>query len=532
MTMKGLRLTLTDALAAALLTAYVVCRLRGGGMEADARLYGILVTALIYVTLRCVFHNSSTLAQAVMLVAYAVWGCREAILGMLQLAGKRASENALFTLTGSFPNPGPLGGFLAVFLAMCISWLAMKHDGWRPMRLLMGASVAVCTPVLLLSGSRAALLALACGLLGASAFIPRWRHFIGRHLLLLSLLAVLAGAGAYALKRGSADSRFITARISLRAMSANGLHGAGLGRFGRAYADAQARFFEARASSGVTVPAATARRAACPEFAFNEFLHAGVEAGPATMLLMLALFASALVNLYRKQSFMFSGMTALLLFVLLSYPFSLWQFRPVLAALLAGGATSEERAVSGHAGTVTAFVALASLFTLVVLQTPWHKAKLEARQQFESLEFAFQNGSYENAVRECEKLWPYLQDDPKYLFEYGQALSKSGLYERSDSVLEMGTRISADPMFWNVMGRNSQERGLYDEARIRYRHAYLMLPDRLYPLCLLARLSHEEGDSQTFLRLAAEINRFHPKVESDLTKSLRHEIQDLLSTYE
>jgi hypothetical protein len=51
-----------------------------------------------------------------------------------------------------------------------------------------------------------------------------------------------------------------------------------------------------------------------------------------------------------------------------------------------------------------------------------------------------------------------------------------------------------------------------------------MIPNRLYPLSLLAKLYHENGDTTLFLHLSNAINSFVPKVESELTKELREEI--------
>ena len=58
-----------------------------------------------------------------------------------------------------------------------------------------------------------------------------------------------------------------------------------------------------------------------------------------------------------------------------------------------------------------------------------------------------------------------------------------------------------------------------------------MVPNRLYPLNLLAKLYHAEGDTVRFLDMADNVELFVPKVESVNTERLRSEIRELKSCY-
>ena len=113
------------------------------------------------------------------------------------------------------------------------------------------------------------------------------------------------------------------------------------------------------------------------------------------------------------------------------------------------------------------------------------------------------------------------------MFAFGQSLNKCGEYAKSDSILEMGAAISSDPMFWNVMGNNAKALQQYDRAEECYLRAFNMLPNRLYPLTLLAELYYATGDSCAFIRMKDIVNNFKPKVESVQTEKLREEINSL-----
>lgn len=115
------------------------------------------------------------------------------------------------------------------------------------------------------------------------------------------------------------------------------------------------------------------------------------------------------------------------------------------------------------------------------------------------------------------------------LFSFGRFINQTGNFELSDSVLMVGAERSNDPMFWNVMGNNSLALGKYLEAEQRYRYAFSMVPNRLYPLCLLAKLYYAQGDTARFTEMAYTIRCFKAKVESQNTAVLRDEIAVLES---
>ncbi len=54
-------------------------------------------------------------------------GLIEAVWGMQQLHGHAYSNHSLFRLTGSFFNPGPYCGYLAVILSVCL-WTALRFQ--------------------------------------------------------------------------------------------------------------------------------------------------------------------------------------------------------------------------------------------------------------------------------------------------------------------------------------------------------------------------------------------------------------------
>ena len=88
---------------------------------------------------------------------------------------------------------------------------------------------------------------------------------------------------------------------------------------------------------------------------------------------------------------------------------------------------------------------------------------------------------FEETVDHYRDLYPFLKDQPKFLFEYGQCLSKTGQYEEGIRILTEGTRLSADPMFYNIMGKDAEALKHFGQAEACFKQASYMVPHRLYP---------------------------------------------------
>jgi tetratricopeptide (TPR) repeat protein len=88
-------------------------------------------------------------------------------------------------------------------------------------------------------------------------------------------------------------------------------------------------------------------------------------------------------------------------------------------------------------------------------------------------------------------------------------------------------QISCDPMLYNVMGKNCQALKDYEQAEQSFNKAANLVPNRLYPHYLLAKLYHEMGladkaEQETNIVLAKP-----PKVESMAVKEMREELGEL-----
>ena len=261
----------------------------------------------------------------------------------------------------------------------------------------------------------------------------------------------------------------------------------------------------------------------------DEYLRIGVEAGPIAMLLFVTVIMLAIIRLLKQKSPFAYGLITFSVFAFFSYPLYIFDFQLILAVFLAFAAISEGKGnIVSTSICVVSFLLLSLLFAT---QNSANKSRCLAKAKWAKTEDWYKKGYFNYAVEDGDSLISNLQHDFIFLYEYGTSLNKEKNYSKSDSVLMLGSSICSNPIFWIEMGNNSLARGNYREAEERYRYAFLTVPNRLRPLCLLAKLYDNECDTMKFLNIAKQIDEFKPKIESETTKKLRNEINDIKNKY-
>ncbi len=282
--------------------------------------------------------------------------------------------------------------------------------------------------------------------------------------------------------------------------------GVGLGKMGAAIGEVQAEFYSAN-----NVDQALIDRADVPFYAFNEYIQIGVESGVLGLILFLALMVVVLMRAYRnKQYGVMGALVSLGVFAFFSYPFSVLPFLIVLVTLLALGQVGQADETVYQASKVipvnpfaviskrqllrslpVSLVCMGVIVGCLVNRYP----TLQAWRDWKDGKMLINAHLFEDAAASMKPLYPYLNDQPEFLFDYAQSLSKAGRFEESNQVLERCMAFSGDPMLYNVYGKNLAALHRYEEAKSAYEQAYNRVPNRLYPLYLLARLYVEVGDT-------------------------------------
>lgn len=495
--------------------------------------------------------SSYSFLRLFFMVCLMATGLLEALWGFAQLYGYAASNHPLFRLTGSFFNPGPYSGYLAVILPLCFGLLLrtgrLRRKGeeavYRSQAGRLAARLYLFSWICLLpvgcilpSGmSRSAWLAALAGC-GWVYWAERvgwkksagWVHGHPLHTWLgaIALAATLSGGliFLYHFKKDSADGRILMWKITAAAILRHPLGGVGLGGFPAAYAEEQAAYFADTATS-----VEEQRVAGCPEYAFNEYLQIALEEGMPGLGVFAAWLGCCFRNGLRRRRYALCGsLIALAVFAFSSYPLQLpsfWMMGVILCSCTLRGAKAPKAGRWRWRPAALCTIAGLSLWmgwkgnSLATDYRKWAVARM-----------LYQNRAYEKAAISYRELFPLFQHKPDFLFEGAQCLRKTGSETEAIGWLQRAVRLSADPMLYDVMALNEQALGRYAEAERHLRYAIAILPDRIYPYYLLAKLYAEPAFFQPAKRReAARVVMWRkPKVENTAIREMREEVKEYI----
>ena len=504
----GVRLSMTD-ICLCLWYVYVVSSaLTSTDYPCYHTVSGATYMLSLYLALRIVFTASHIGGKYVMW-GIIMWSVYELGYGVMQLV-EGSSNHYLYPMTGTFLNPGPYSASLAIALVLLCQYLKETGDG---IVIYKGVTsrhavelLTMCFVVILPSTwSRAALFSVAFCLV-----LIYW-DVIRRRIWWFAGAGVVACVVMYIAKSGSAHGRLAVNYIAAHCLMDNPLTGGGIGSFFHSYAEKTAEL----SAAGL---AFDPKDIDVLEYAFNDLLLTGVEQGVVGLALCLALLLLVFRSLWNKSRALAYGLLSLLIFSLFSYPFELLPYQIVAVIIMAYSAT-DDKGVRINAAVV-------GVVSVVLALLPWDysMAKQKAEDDYRMIagitEKAFVNDYYE--------LLPLLEDNRNFLFDFGKMLSVQGRYNDSNAMLRKGTLISNDPMFYVLQGNNYKQMGLNDKAEAMYRKAYLIMPNRLYPLYKLMLLYKDNNDRKGMKAMATRVLNFQEKVKSPATREMKKEAKQII----
>ena len=454
-------------------------------------------------------------------------GAIETVWGLCQVYGYTASNHLLYALTGSFYNPGPYSGFVAMCLPVCLhEWLKRGKS--------IGGYIALVVLLLMLcvlpaGMSRSAWIAAAV----ASAYIG-WMHYkkkimagIRKHKALtvgafIALSFVLGGA--YLLKKDSADGRLLMWKVAVQAIQEKPLTGYGWDYVAGAYGAAQERYF----SKG-DYTEQEEHVAGSPEYVFNEYFQTAMAWGVPVLCVILLLVIVAMTGHHVSGNYgLFGSMLSLAVFSFSSYPFQFPLFVAAFGLLVLTGLSGWLRFFPVALLFPVGLCWCAGIYGGYVYFT--HVQEREAvKNRWQRVRMFYHSGAYSEAVESYMPFHESMKWNARYLFELGHACHKTGTHEESNRYLKEALKVSADPMILNIMGKNCQAEKRYQEAEHYLLRSVNRLPGRIYPYYLLFKLYDEmpegkyvKGRKEWAARMVLEKE---PKVQSTAIREMREEVK-------
>ena len=466
-------------------------------------------------------------------------GSIEAIWGFLQVYGWADQYHSLYRLTGSFFNPGPYSGFLAVILPVALHTLLGPKPLCRVDKIVYGLGVICLVSIILVlpaGMSRSAWVAA-----GAGCGVVVWRQKRSREYVRrgigrigrgwkrcwlggILLLGLSIGGGLYLLKKDSADGRLLVWKMDLAVMRSQPWLGVGIGRYPGALGEAQAVYFANSPADPREEYVADA-----PEYGFNEFLQLGGEYGLIGLCLFLSITGIASGGLFKRNTQQTGGvsgaLSAFLVFACFSYPLHMLPMAMLFVLLLAWSVNVGAKGVRIRrwAGQILWLPVM-----VLGLVAAWRLTEKEtAYKTWKNARAYFRQGDYQEALNRYTPLFSALSDRPAFVFEFGECQFQNAQYGNATAIFLWAAELSADPMVYNKLGKNYQALKQYDRAEKAYVQAAHMIPHRIYPLYLLALLYREMGDMEKARDMARQVIDQEPKVWSPAVEEMKTEMKQL-----
>lgn len=491
---------------------------------------------LLWFAARVIFSSSLNLKSYFVFSLIGI-GAVFAIWGLLQLHGYYKSNHALFSITGPFYNPGPYSGYIAMIIPLCLDRLLVSKGVSRYFCYL---SLFLMLSIIPAGMSRSAWLAVFVSCVWLLAMRFDWMDKIKRttkrkplatiacSLLALGILSFTFFL-LFQLKSASAAGRFFIWKNTIAAISGRPILGYGPGSFPSVYGESQAAYF---ASGNYTE--LEEHVAGSPEYAFNECLQMGIEGGLFLLILFLSFFILSMVKGMRNNEYgVCAVLSCLLVFSMFSYPFQELAFGVVAVVCLAicctkwqskgmQNVTTQRRCLIFYSFIIVIGSCGASYFLRDSknLAEQWHYANILKSENI-----------LDAAADNYDRLYDNLKHNPRFLLSYSKCLSEQENIVKAIWALDRAKMVCCDPILRNIQGCNYQLMGEYFVAEACFKEANYLIPKRIYPYYLMAKLYVDQNffDREKALEMINVVLTKSPKIYSKAIDEMRAEMTILLS---
>lgn len=466
---------------------------------------------------------------------FVILGFIESVWGIRQVYGFTYSNHSLYALTGSFYNPGPYSGYLAMIFPVCLyEWLKRKDEKKKISYYIAFVVMLLILCVLPAGMSRSAWIAVAVSsaYIGGMHYRSEIKNYIMHNrkktvgfAMIAFILGGIALGGIYQMKKDSADGRLFMWKIAIHAVCERPWTGYGWNSVPAAYGQAQEVYFAAG-----NYTATEELVAGAPEYVFNEYLQAAIAWGIPVLCIGLLIIGGSMYAGHKQGIYgLCSAILSLAVFAFSSYPLQFPAFVSALVMLVFACGIRALPLQKVWFRFVFAVLLLAGSYGCFRQYQQKRKTAEVCRQWNKSRVF-YQSGAYLQAIESYAEIYEDMKWNARYMFEYGHALHKLHQPEASNVVLKEALKVSGDPMILNIIGKNEQEMKNYESAERWLMRAVYRLPGRIYPYYLLANLYAEPDffNRDKLEKMVQTVLVKEPKVQSTAIKQMRRKAKDLL----
>lgn len=490
------------------------------------------ILLLLYIVIRCIntgYTSHLLLLFSISAIIRLIYSIHTQLHGFLP-------GIHLYQMKGGFLTTSLWGGFLSLVLTLYVGTgifgTFFRNSAFR--QYLWYCGCFLFTILLFYSDSRAAWVSTIAGIgmLLCIRYRKTIRFLFRKHristigILLLSLY--FGALFLYQHKPDSARGRLQIHRITCDMIKTRPLAGFGTGGFSQHYMDYQAAYFKTHPN----IPDSSLADEIT--FAFNEYLKLFTEQGIIRGVAIVGIFLFIAMRKPRTKTVIASvrcrsALLALAVFSCFSYPFSCFEFKFFGTFLLACIVSDSRNDLPlrclrpGSCCLSACFVLLAGCFTacLCIRQEQAYRKWMHALQHY--------SVSPTEALHELHDISSLLYSQPVFLFTYGKALNFSGRYSEALTLLNRASEYRASYQILIETGKSHAGTGHSEAARRCWEKAGEMIPNRLLPGYLTARMYEQNHQTGVARRIAEETLHILPKTDNPESRKIRRELLRIAS---
>lgn len=448
------------------------------------------------------------------IIAFGLW---ETLYGWSQLLGLSRSLHPNYPATGTFYNPGPFCGYIAMLMPLAL--YSVISNNCKPLKWLSYIYIILSLSLMPALMGRTGWVAAIAGCVFVLFACKRIQWPKGKKFWLVLIAVIILGGLLFYLKPQSALGRLFIWQNGVLAMLEHPLLGVGWDNVAGALGSAQESYFSAHDNSLYTIVAGS------PEYAFNDFLQIGIAYGLVGIISFVSvLYLSIFCACKTKHYGLAGSIVAFCVVCLSSYPFQFSEYI-ITVALMIITALCSCLSIS-----VCVRVPLSILVGILALLS-WQaiNSRQSKYEEWDRIKYIYQYGLSDSDCLFLDSIMTDLSWSSHFLFDYGRALRQSKRYDKSNEILQKGVRQSSDPMFLNLIGRNFQDTKDYELAELYFNRSICRLPGRMYPYYLLAKLYADSAnfDYEKFGAAYSKAMSLVPKVNSTAINQMKSELRQI-----
>lgn len=430
-------------------------------------------------------------------------GAAESCIAILQSFHYLESNHHAFPVTGTFGNPGPLGGFLAISLIVSISLFCKSRERKKfYYRIFYIALAAFIGYGLILTNSRAGWLA---ALIGFLFLFSHYYPLSHRKKILVCLFVSVFVVAIYFLKEDSANGRLFIWLNTWEIIKDYPILGTGSGGWLANYMHYQADYYIQHPDSAYVTLADNVF------YPYNEFLHFMAEQGTIGLLCLLFLFHTLFTkkNNYEKEKQ--AALMSFIVFACFSYPANVFSLQ-ILFICIIGTIQSRDLNIKISRKIYCTSVGFITLCLFIVSGWSLHFYN----ETFSRIKTA---KNYVDISLLNTQL-PFFRYNPQLMHYYSQlCIHHKYSIDNTMQILQATSLIVPTCELYCDMGDIWLSKNNPVQAETYYRTAAAMLPCRLTPNYKLFLLYANQENREAAINIGKRI--LNQPIKKESTKTLR-----------